>query len=186
MGRFTKISQDAFEDLQLDTGVLLSTFDPASNEAPEDEAIICATTGGITVACVPTFSDMGADVDNCPANTKELMHLDGWDCSLAFNALSTRASAIKMALGVADVAGNKVTPRGSLKQEDFQDIWWAGDRADGGWVAVCLKNALSTGGLSLKTTKNGKGQIAVTLKGHYSIKTQDVVPMEFYSSEGDA
>ena len=59
-------------------------------------------------------------------------------------------------------------------------LWWVGDRADGGWVAVKLMNALSTGGISLQTTKSGKGQTSVTLTGHVSIDAQDVVPMEFY------
>ena len=186
MGKFTMIPQDTFSALQLETGVLLKTFDPATGEAPKDEDIICATTGGLTVSCIPTYSDMGADVDNCPANTKELMHLDSWACSMAFNALSTGVECIKLALGAADIAQNKVTPRRNLSQEDFKDIWWAGDRADGGWVAVRLINALSTGGLSLKTSKNGKGQMAVTLTGHVSINAQDVVPMEFYTGEGDA
>ena len=125
------------------------------------------------------------DVDNCPNNTKELKHLDGWDCSLAFNSLGTSPENIKLALGAADIDGSdttKVTPRSSLKQTDFSNIWWVGDRLDGGMVAVCLKNALSTGGFSLQTTKNGKGQTAVTLTGHVSITAQDVVPMEFYSA----
>jgi hypothetical protein len=52
-------------------------------------------------------------------------------------------------------------------------------------VAICLKNALSTSGLSLQTTKDGKGQISVSLSGHYSITEQDVVPMEFYVQEGE-
>ncbi len=184
MGKFTKIPQDTFEALQLDAGVLLNSFDPASDTAPEDDAIICATTGGITVSCAPTYSDMGADVDNAPVNVKELMKLDSWACTMSFNALSTSVPFLKLALGAADVTGNKVTPRRDLKQTDFQDLWWVGDRADGGWVAVKLMNALSTGGLSLQTSKSGKGQTAVALTGHVSIDAQDVVPMEFYSSAG--
>lgn len=185
MPKFTVIPQSTFEEMQTDAGVLLKNFDPATPDAPEDEDIICATTGGITAACVPTYSDFGEDVDNCPNNTKELKHLDGWDCSLAFNSLGTSPENIKLALGAADIDGSdttKVTPRSSLKQTDFSDIWWVGDRLDGGMVAVCLKNALSTGGFSLQTTKNGKGQTAVTLTGHVSITAQDVVPMEFYSA----
>lgn len=186
MGKFTVIPQDTFEGLQLDAGVLLKTFDPASPTVADD-AIICPTTGGITVSCVPTYSDMGADVDNCPANMKELMHLDSWAATMAFTALSTKPEFIKLALGAADVdAGSgKVTPRKDLSQDDFQEIWWVGDRADGGWAAVCLLHALSTGGLSLKTAKSGKGQISVTLTGHVSIDAQDVVPMEFYSGEAE-
>jgi hypothetical protein len=81
----------------------------------------------------------------------------------------------------------KVTIRRNLDHEkDFADIWWVGDRADGGMAAICLKNALSTGGFSLQTTKNGKGQIACELTGHVSINAQDTMPMEFYVSAATA
>ena len=185
MGMFTVIPQSTFEELQLDAGVLLNTFDPSTPAAPEDAAIICATTGGINASCVPTFSDMGEDVDNCPANMLELKKLESWECKLSFTALGTSPEAIKLALGAADIGSpdtTKVTPRRDLKQTDFKDIWWVGDRADGGMVAICLKNALSTGGFTLQTTKNGKGQVSVELTGHVSIDAQDVMPMEFYSS----
>lgn len=187
MARFTIIPQDTFDELQLDAGILLNTFDPSDPDV-QDEDIICSTTGGITVACVPTYSDFGEDVDNCPNNTKELKHLDGWDCSISTTALGTSPAAIKLALGAADIDGSdstKIVPRRDLAQTDFADLWWVGDRADGGLVAVKLLNALSTGGFSLKTTKNGKGQITLTLTGHVSINAQSVVPMVFYSKEGD-
>lgn len=63
MGRFTKIPQDTFNGLQLDAGVLLYTFDPSNPAEPADADIITATTGGVTAACVPTYSDFGEDVD---------------------------------------------------------------------------------------------------------------------------
>lgn len=185
MGKFSKISENTFNELQVDAGVLLNQFDP---ENPEllDEAIICATTGGVNPSCVPTFSDWGEDVDNVPNGTKELKHLDGWETSLGFTALNITAETIRMALGVADVEGGKITPRMSIDQDkDFKDIWWVGDLSDGGLCAICLKNALSTGGFSLQTTKNGKGQLSVTLSGHVSITAQDEVPMDFYVQEGE-
>ena len=184
MGKFTVIPQSTFEELQLDAGVLLKTFDPENPEVVDD-AIICATTGGITANCVPTYSDMGEDVDNCPTNTMELKNLDSWACTLGFTSIGTSPESIRLALGAADVAGGVITPRRNLKQTDFADIWWVGDRADGGMVAVQLKNALSTSGFSLKTTKNGKGQVSVTLTGHVSLAAQDVVPMVFYSKAGE-
>ena len=185
MGRFTVIPQDTFEALQLDAGVLLTSFDPTDVSAPDDEDIITATTGGINVTCTPTFSDLGEDVDNVPVNMKELKHLDSWACSLSTTALGTSPELIKFALGCADVDGSnssKIVPRADLAQTDFaSSIWWVGDRADGGVVAVELKNALSTGGFSLQTTKNGKGQTSVTIEGHVSINAQKTVPMVFYS-----
>lgn len=183
MGMFTVIPQATFEEMQLDAGVLLSDFNPSNPSEPDDEDIICATTGGITASCVPTFSDLGEDVDNCPANMMELKHLDSWECTLGFTSLGVSPNNIKLALGVADISGTKITPRRDLDQNDFTDLWWVGDRADGGFVAIQLKNALSTGGFSLTTAKAGKGQVAVTLTGHVSIDAQDEVPMVFYSAE---
>ena len=186
MGMFTVIPQATFEEMQLDAGVLLTTFNPASPAAPADADIICATTGGISASCVPTYSDLGEDVDNCPVNTKEMKHLDSWLCTLGFTSLGVSPAQIKMALGAADIDGTdttKIVPRKDLEQTDFSDVWWVGDRADGGFVAIQLKNALSTDGFALTTTKAGKGQVAVTLTGHVSINAQDVVPMVFYSAE---
>ena len=53
------------------------------------------------------------------------------------------------------------------------------------WRRKSNRNALSSSGFSLQTTKNGKGQMSVELTGHVSLKAQSVVPMEFYSTEGD-
>lgn len=182
--KFTVIPQDAFDGLQVDAGVLLKTFDPTNPVAPADADIICATTGGINPVCTPTFSDFGEDVDNVPNNMMEFKHLDGWDCSLSTTSLGTTPELIKMALGCADIDGTdstKIIPRAELKQTDFSDIWWVGDKANGGCVAIQLKNALSTGGFSLQTSKNGKGNIALTITGHVSIAAQSEVPMVFYS-----
>lgn len=185
MGMFTKISQDTFNELQLDAGVLLNTFDPTNVTEPSDASIIGATTGGINAVCTPTFSDFGEDIDNVPNNMKELKHLDGWDCSLSTTLLNMTEESIKLSLGVADTANGKITPRRDLSQSDFEDaIWWVGDRADGGLVAIKLINALSTGGFSLQTTKNGKGQLSITLTGHVSINAQTTMPMEFYVAKG--
>lgn len=187
MGTFTVIPESTFEDMQLDAGVLLTQFDPASPSVANAD-IITATTGGINAVCQPTFSDLAEDVDNVPNGMMEFQHLDGWDCSISTTALGTSPEMIRRSLGCADIDGTdttKIVPRADLKQSDFaSSIWWVGDKADGGYVAIELKNALSTEGFSLQTTKNGKGQTSLTLKGHVSIKAQKVVPMIFYSVAG--
>lgn len=183
-GRFTKIPRDTFDALQMDAGVLLKSFNPANPVLDEDD-IICATTGGINPSCVPTYSDFGEDVDNVPNNMMEFKHLDGWECKISTTGLGTSPELIRLALGAADVDETKVTPRMQIKLADFTDLWWVGDKANGGFVAVRLMNALSTGGFSLQTTKNGKGTVALDITGHVSIQAQDVVPMEFYSVDGE-
>lgn len=187
MGTFTVIPESTFEDMQLDAGVLLSQFDPA-NPSVADADIITATTGGINAVCQPTFSDLAEDVDNVPNGMMEFQHLDGWNCTISTTALGTSPAMIRRSLGCADIDGTdttKIIPRADLKQSDFGHIWWVGDKADGGYVAIQLKNALSTEGFSLQTTKNGKGQTSLTLRGHVSIKAQKEVPMVFYSVAGE-
>ena len=179
--RFTKVSEDAFDTLQLNAGVLLNNFDPTDPDEPESADIICTTTGGIAVSCVPTYTDFGEDVDNVPNNMMEFKRLDGWECSMSFSNIKFNQDNIAFALGAADKTGTtKITPRAELKSSDFSDLWWVGDRTDGGGVAIKLLNALSTGGFSMQSTKNGKGTMSMTITGHVSIEAQDVVPMEFY------
>jgi hypothetical protein len=139
------------------------------------------------VTCVPTYSDFGADVDNVPNNMMEFKHLDGWDCGMSFSSIKFNAANIAWSLGAADTANattptgaKKITPRRDLVQTDFKDIFAAFPMADGGIFVVELKNAVSTGGLNIQTTKNGKGTSQVTLTGYVSIDAQDEMPMAFY------
>lgn len=187
MGTYTVIPQATFNELQLDAGILLVDFNPATPTVT-DANIITATTGGINPQCVPTYSDFFEDVDNAPNNTKEGKHLDGWEASLGFTAINITEKTLKMSLGACGVTASthqiKPDAPGMVNPDRFSDIWWVGDLSDGGFAAVKLKNSLSTSGLSLQTTKNGKGQLAVTLTGHTSINAQDEMPMEFYVING--
>lgn len=186
MGRFTQIPQNAFDALQLDAGVLLKHFDIEAAAAGElgfdNSDIICATTGGITASCVPEYSDFAEDVDNAPNNLMEFKHNDGWTCTVSTTSLGTSAELIKLTLGCADIDGEtKIVPRRDLEQTDFSSIWWVGDKANGGFLAIQILNALSTGGFSLQTSKNAKGNVTLEITGHVSLSAQDVVPMQFYS-----
>lgn len=186
MGTFTRVSSDAFDELQLDAGVLLSTFDLENPyTVPDDDDIIATTSGGINPTCVPTYSDFGEDVDNVPNNMMEFKHLDYWECAMAFTSLKFNADNTKLSLGAADVSDvtggiKKIVPRRNLQLSDFSDLWWVGDKANGGAFAIRLINGLSTGGLSIQSTKNGKGTSSITITGHVSLAHQDIMPMEFY------
>ena len=189
--KYTKIPESTFKNLQLNAGVLLSDFNPATAEV-SNEAIIGATTGGVNFNATPTFSDYGEDIDNCPKNMKELKKLDSWEISLSGTYVTVDANAVKALVGAADVSGNKITPRNDLKLTDFTDVWWVGDYSDnngetnGGFVAIHMMNALSTGGFAIKSSDNGKGNFAFTYTAHYSIDAQDTVPFEVYVKAGTA
>ena len=186
MGIYTKVAADAFEALQLDAGVILTEFDPANPYVtPPDASILATTTGGINPVCEPTYSDFGEDVDNVPNNMMEFKHLDGWNCSMGYSSIKFNDANTAWSLGASDTTTlangvKKIVPRRNVALSDFADIWWVGDKANGGAFAVRLKNALSTGGLNIQSTKNGKGTNQVTLTGHVSIDSQNDMPMEFY------
>ena len=189
--KYTKIPETTFQNLQLNAGVLLSAFNPTSATVA-NESIIGATTGGVNFTATPTFSDYGEDIDNCPNNMMELKKLDSWEISMSGTYVTVDANAVKALVGAADVTGNKITPRNDLELTDFTDIWWVGDYSDkngetnGGFVAIHMMNALSTGGFAIQSSDNGKGNFAFTYTAHYSMSAQGTVPFEVYVKAGTA
>lgn len=65
---YTQIPIETFNQLQINTGILLKAFDPETG--PKEENKLGATTGGINFTATPTDSDFGEDIDNCPKNIK--------------------------------------------------------------------------------------------------------------------
>lgn len=189
--KFTKIPETTFQNLQLNAGVLLSDFDPETAEVA-NTSIIGATTGGVSFAATPTFSDYGEDIDNCPKNMLELKKLDGWEITMSGTFVTADAKSVKNLVGAADADGEKITPRNDVLKSDFVDLWWVGDySADnseetGGFVAVHMMNTLSTGGFAITSTDNGKGNFAFTYTAHYSMDEQETVPFEVYVKAGTA
>lgn len=60
MGAYKKMPDNAFTKLQMDAGIICSSFDPSTGTIG---TILGATTGGIQIDATPTFSDLGEDVD---------------------------------------------------------------------------------------------------------------------------
>lgn len=101
---------------------------------------------------------------------------------------------------VADIAtyyiraksAEKITPRPDLDISDFKDLWWVGDYSDlngatnGGFCAIKLMNALSTGGFQIKSGDKAKGQFGFEYTAHYSNASADTVPFEIYVKIGEA
>lgn len=194
MARYTKIPSDTFKQIQINAGLLLKSFTPATGTI-EADAQIGATTGGINFNATPTYTDFGDDIDNCPKNMKELKRLEGWEVKANGTMVTLDTAAAKSLIGAADIDGTdatKVTPRNDLADDDFADLWFVGDYSDktgatkGGFIAVHLMNALSTGGFQIQTRDKAKGQFAFEYTAHYSMADQDTVPFEVYIKAGEA
>lgn len=192
--RFTKIPTDTFKSLVINAGVILKEFDPANPTSDYDANIVGATSGGVNITAVPSFTDFGEDIDNCPRNMLELKKIDAWEVKMSGSFITLDANMTALLLAAADSAAssNKVTPRTDLADSDFNDLWFVGDYSDkngatkGGFAAIKVLNALSTGGFSLQSTDKGKAKIAFEFTGHVSINAQDVVPFEVYIKAGEA
>ena len=192
--RFTKIPSDAFQKLQINAGILTTDFTPATGEIGV-AGQIGATTGGVSFTATPTYSDYGEDIDNCPKNMKELKKLESWEATISGTFVNADTAIAKMLVGAADIGTpdtTKITPRNDVLESDFETIWLVGDYSDkngetnGGFIAIKLINALSTGGFQIQTADKAKGQFAFTFTGHYSMDAQDTPPFEIYIKAGTA
>ena len=173
------------QTIQMNAGIIATAFD-TSTGAVSDSNILGATSGGVNFVATPAFTDYGEDIDNCPKNMKELKQLDSWEVKMSGTFVAVTRATAKLLVGLGDIAGNKITPRNSLSQSDFADLWWIGDytnvnTGDGaGFIAIHMMNGLSTGGFQIQSTDKGKGQFAFEFTGHFSINAQDTVPFEVY------
>ena len=190
--RYTKVPTTTFQQIQLNAGILLSDFD-TSDGSYELSDIIGATSGGINFTATPEFIDFGEDIDNVPNNTKELKKLDYFTAEMSGTFVTASTATAKMLVGAADIDSTDTTlvkPRGDLLAADFSDIWWVGDYSDkngvsGGYIAVKLIDALSTGGFQIQSGDKSKGQFAFTFMGHYSIEDESMTPpFEIYVKAG--
>ena len=190
--KFRKIPEDTFKNIVLNAGVLLSSFTPATPTV-DGANILGATTGGINFTATPSFTDFGEDIDNCPKNMKELKKLDSWEVKLTGTFITSNTSLIALLMGAGDVGTSdttKVTPRVDVASADFKDLWFVCDYSDkngennGGFCAIKIINALSTGGFSMQSADKGKAQFSFEFTGHVSMSAQTVVPFEVYLKEG--
>ena len=190
--KFTQIPANTFKELQLNAGILTSNFAPTTGTV-ESNAMLGATSGGVSFTATPTYADWGDGIDNCPKNMMELKKLESWEVKISGTFLTVNTAQAKSLMAAADIGGSdttKVTPRNDVALTDFNDIWWIGDYSDkngatnGGYIAIHMMNALSTGGFQLQSSDKAKGQFAFEYTAHYSMDAPDTVPYEIYIKAG--
>lgn len=188
--KYTQIPSDTFEQLQLNAGILVDEFTPATGTIGN---LLGATTGGVSFADSVEYTDFGEDIDNCPKNMMELKKLDSHEVTLSGTFVTVTAATAKMLAGAADIDGSDAThivPRNDLLASDFSTLWWVGDYSDvntgnnAGFIAIKMTNALNTGGFQIQSADKEKGQFEFEFTGHYSINAQDTVPYEIYVCGG--
>jgi hypothetical protein len=195
MNKFSQLPADVFKHVQMNAGVMLSEFDPTVGTVDRDK-IIGATSGGNTFEAKPNFTDFGDDIDNCPKNTKQLKKIDSVEVTMSGDMVAADTDAFKMLMASATVTTTggvtKLTPTMELVDADFKDIWMVGDYsdvntgADAGFLAIHLKDALSTGGFKLKTDDKKKGTFSYEFTAHTDLVNPEALPYDIYVKQGGA
>jgi len=191
--QFTQVPANTFDTLQMNAGIMADEFAPATGVVGN---ILGATTGGLTFNSNPEYEDFGEDIDNVPANTWQLKRVSRYDPAISGNFVSITAALAKMLSGAGGFATGDEThivPSHKLVKTDFKDFWVIGDysainegAATAGYVAIHIMNGLNTAGFQWTTTKDGKGQFAFDIHGHYDLENIDTVPYEIYIKAGTA
>ena len=188
--KYTQIPVDAFQNIQLNAGILVDSFNPSTGVIG---SLLGATSGGVQFQDNMEFKDFGEDIDNCPKNMKELKKLDKHEVTMSGTFVTISAATAKTLAATADIDPDDtshIIPRNDVYEGDFQTLWWIGDYSDvntgdnAGFCAIKLMNALNTGGFQIQSADKDKGKFAFTFTGHYSMAAQDTVPYEVYVRSG--
>ena len=190
---YTKVSATAFDQLQMNAGIMVDSFVPATGVIGN---IMGATSGGFKFASNPNYVDLGSGIDNVPPNTWQLKHVTHFAPTMSGTFLTVTAALAKqlVAAGAIDSTDSThITPSHKLTENDFDVVWVVGDystanesgtETSAGFVAIHIKNALNVDGMQWQTADKDKGQFSFNFAGHYDITDIEDVPFEVYVKAG--
>ena len=185
---FDILQESDFNAMVFDSGILVKDFDPDNYTPPAEGDVSVVTSGDITVNDAVTSVNLGDDVNNIFFQYLELQVVTGKQAAtIGVTALKFDTEGLRKALGAADIDqsdSRKVTTRLYYKDTDFENMTFLMHRVDGGYVAVVMNKALSTGGLAITATKGGKGRMALTFTGYRSINDKTKGEIDYYVSTG--
>lgn len=172
----TGLNSSTAQNIQLGAGAILKEKYVAGTKLTADN-VLSATNGGITMAIVPEYFTPSIDgnFDNVMGTGKTVTR---YTATLSFTAVEADAEVLAKALGCADITGNVITGRHTIKDTDYSDIYAIGEKGDGSIIQFTLKNAMNTNGLTLTTANNGNGGIAFSISANYSVDDLDNPPFE--------
>lgn len=183
---YKELREDAWKSMQFGAGVILSAFDVNNPlEIPSNDDIIATTTGGITFDYTNNWTDLADGVDNAAKGMKEFRRIESTDVTFSFDSLTFNSDNIKWAIGTADKVKvsdsvTEIVPRYNVKDSDFETVYIAAPKTDGGGIVIECKNVISENGLSVKTEDGGKGTMSMSFRCCPSIYEQTKPPIKIY------
>ena len=203
MSEYMKVPSDTFETIQMDAGIICTSFTPSTGAF---SGIVGAIgSDGFSFKSNPTFEDFGEDIGNIPPNTMQMLRIKYFDPTVSGNYKNVTNALIKeleAGEGYAVESNNADTTHivpeaGFIEEAKFTDLYFIGNYSNhntgtgstapyAGYMVVHLKNALNKTGFQWQTKKDGKGTFAFEYHGHYDLDDMDDQPFEYYIRKGAA
>lgn len=179
------LTKDNFLSMAYGGAILVKDFDPTTFTPPAEGDVYMCTSGDITINDNFSRMDLGEDVNGSYFAYKELQVITGKEAStVTCTALNFGVEDIRRALGAADIDETdeaKINTRLYYKASDFENIALVFPKVGGGYVALVMNNALSTGGLSISTSKDSKATMSLTFTAYRSIESKTIPEIQYYS-----
>lgn len=174
------IQEQDVNNTAYDSAVIVKDFDPTNFTPPAEGDLLILTSGDINITDNFDTLDLGAEINNIHFEYAELRVVTGKPAStVSVTGLTFGLNDIKRALGAADISNNKVTTRLYFKPEDYENVTILIHKPNG-WIACVMNKTLSTGGLSITTTKRATGKMALTFTAFRSIKNKTKPEIDYY------
>lgn len=176
------------EKLLLDAGAFFKNFVVGTDtfeSAVTAGKLLGATQGGGTFSAIPTIRKI--EIDGVKGSAKGLEAIDEWVVTISANMKEISEEILVTALGTGSSAtgatGYKtITANNDIALTDYiTNITWVG-RLSGEELPVIIqvKNALSTGGVTLTTADKAEAVMTITFTGHYDSTDLDTPPFEIH------
>lgn len=192
MATYSGFTADTSKRLLLDAGAFFKNFEVGTDtfdSAVSGGKLIGATQGGGTFSAIPTIRRI--EIDGVKGAAKGLEAIDEWVVTLTANVKEVSEDVIVDALASGTSASgsagyNKITAANYIELTDYIDnITWVGKLSGTDTpVIIQVKNALSTGGLTLQTQDKNEAVLALTFTGHYDADDLDSPPFEIHYPTG--
>lgn len=188
MAIYSGFTATTAEKLLLDAGAFFKNFVVGTDtyeSAVTAGKLLGATQGGGTFSAVPTIRRI--EIDGVKGAAKGLEAIDEWVVTITANMKEISENILVTALGAGSSAAGttgykEITAKNYVDLTDYlTNVTWVGKLSGEALpVIIVVKNALSTGGLTLATADKAEAVLSVTFTGHYDSTDLDTPPFEIH------
>ncbi|MBP0987027.1 MAG: hypothetical protein J6S92_01965 [Oscillospiraceae bacterium] len=175
------LTVDQIDDIQFDTGIFVKDFDIDDfRESIMEGQVSRVTKDSFSISVQRDTVNVLSDLNGVHFDYLEGIVTTKITASVSFTLASMSKEDLAMALGGATIDGDTITIKYALDAADFQNVALILPILDGGFVVAELPKALSTGGLSISTSKAAVGGLSCTMTGFKSLADNTIEPIILY------